>query len=353
MSETITIEVDPALLENDDSDYESSGYDTSTQSLTSSINEYVMENGRRYHSYYGTEKNPLPTDENRIGSKKSALQPEPIRSLITPSPIYRLDMCHEIFLLLLNRELHQAPLKNPQRIMDVGTGTGIWAIDMADKYSEAEVIGTDLSPIQPKWVPPNCRFEVDDAEQKWTHKSDSFDFIHSRCLGQAITDWPTMMSEMYRCTKPGGYVELSEGGGIMFSDDGTGENGAKRYLEFLEEAMVKSGRPSSILPEHLKGYLEGAGFVDIKIKSIKQPWGPWAKNTHLKYVGAMILAASESGVSAYGMAAFTRILGMSIQEAERVCDEALKAVKNKNNHMYSYYHIAYGRKPDRIEGSSK
>ena len=39
-------EVDPAVLANtDDTDYASSGYDTSTQSLTSSINEYVMENG--------------------------------------------------------------------------------------------------------------------------------------------------------------------------------------------------------------------------------------------------------------------------------------------------------------------
>jgi len=87
----------------------------------------------------------------------------------------------------------------------------------------------------------------------------------------------------------------------MFSDDGTGENAAKRYLELLSEAMIKSGRPSSILPEHLKSYLEGAGFVDIKIKNIKQPWGPWPKDTHLKYVGAMVMMVTESGVGAYGM----------------------------------------------------
>jgi methylase of polypeptide subunit release factors len=31
---------------------------------------------------------------------------------------------------------------------DVGTGTGIWAIDFADQYNNAEVTGTDLSPIQ-------------------------------------------------------------------------------------------------------------------------------------------------------------------------------------------------------------
>jgi methylase of polypeptide subunit release factors len=35
-------------------------------------------------------------------------------------------------------------------VLDIGTGTGIWAIDFADEHPEAEVIGTDLSPIQRK-----------------------------------------------------------------------------------------------------------------------------------------------------------------------------------------------------------
>jgi ubiquinone/menaquinone biosynthesis C-methylase UbiE len=63
----------------------------------------------------------------------------------------RMDLHHELLLRLLNGELHTAPLKNPQRILDVGTGTGIWAIDVADRYPEAEVLGIDLSPIQPSW----------------------------------------------------------------------------------------------------------------------------------------------------------------------------------------------------------
>jgi cyclopropane fatty-acyl-phospholipid synthase-like methyltransferase len=82
----------------------------------------------------------------------------------------RLDMHHEIMLAMLDGKLHLAPVKEPHRILDIGTGTGIWAIDMADTYPAAEVIGTDLSPIQPVWIPPNCRFEVDDAEQEWTFK---------------------------------------------------------------------------------------------------------------------------------------------------------------------------------------
>ena len=55
-----------------------------------------------------------------------------------------LDMHHQIFIHILEDRLHLAPLDHPQRILDVGTGTGIWAIDVADTYPCAEVIGTDI-----------------------------------------------------------------------------------------------------------------------------------------------------------------------------------------------------------------
>ncbi len=42
----------------------------------------------------------------------------------------RLDIFHHICLLLLGGKLHLAPIQHPQRILDVGTGTGIWAIEM-------------------------------------------------------------------------------------------------------------------------------------------------------------------------------------------------------------------------------
>jgi hypothetical protein len=34
----------------------------------------------------------------------------------------RMDLHHEILLRLLKNELHTAPLKNPQHLLDVGTG---------------------------------------------------------------------------------------------------------------------------------------------------------------------------------------------------------------------------------------
>ena len=126
---------------------------------------------------------------------------------------------HHKFLLVLDGKLFLAPIGRDiqvsnlfhvihstcksltlphQRVLDVGTGTGIWAIDFADEFPDTTVYGTDLSPIQPELVPPNCIFEVDDAQDLWTYPVDYFDFIHLRSLFGSISDWPALYRQAYK-----------------------------------------------------------------------------------------------------------------------------------------------------------
>jgi len=75
--------------------------------------------------------------------------------------------------------------------------------DFADEYPGCEVIGTDISPMQPRWVPPNCRFEIDDANNiPWTFEDNTFDFIHIRSMYGCISDWDAVYREAFRCLKP-------------------------------------------------------------------------------------------------------------------------------------------------------
>ena len=69
---------------------------------------------------------------------------------------------------------------------------------MGDIYPSAEVIGTDLSPIQSSWVPPNVKFYVDDAESEWLDATDTLDLVHARHMCMAIKDWPKFLGQAFR-----------------------------------------------------------------------------------------------------------------------------------------------------------
>ena len=64
--------------------------------------------------------------------------------------------------------------------VDIGTGSGKWVIEVADQYPSAQVIGTDLSPVQPTEVPLNANFVVGDFTSGLDFDSGSTDLVNSR-----------------------------------------------------------------------------------------------------------------------------------------------------------------------------
>lgn len=60
-------------------------------------------------------------------------------------------------------------------------GTAVWAVEYAEERPESQVFGSDLSLIQPLYVPPNCQFVREDSEEEWVFPF-SFDYIHLRLM---------------------------------------------------------------------------------------------------------------------------------------------------------------------------
>lgn len=90
---------------------------------------------------------------------------------------------------------------------------------MADKFPSATVIGVDISPMQPSWVPPNLTFQIDDVQLDWTFKPESFDFIHVRFMYGAIDDLSKLYRQIYDHLKPGGWFQHLEPDILLRSDN--------------------------------------------------------------------------------------------------------------------------------------
>ncbi|KAK2765305.1 methyltransferase domain-containing protein [Colletotrichum kahawae] len=274
---------------------------SSGTSLRDSIIDYRIENGRTYHRYKDG-KYSIPNDERETS---------------------RLDLAHQIWLLTINDRLGIAPPcdkgSTVGRVLDIGTGSGIWAIDFGDEHPEAEVLGNDLSAVQPSLVPPNVRFEIDDVEDEWTH-SQPFQYIHSRNLG------------------PGGYLELQETSIIPRSDDDTlkPQHAVLKWANLLLEASLKLGRPYMDVPI-LKQYMTEAGFED---------------DPRYKELGMWNHDQTLMGLEAFSMAPLTRALDWTPAEVNAFLIDVRKDLKDRGIHAYWPEYAIYGRKPGKKEQTS-
>ncbi|KXH66190.1 hypothetical protein CSAL01_07632 [Colletotrichum salicis] len=261
----------------------------------------------------------------------------------------RLDLQHNLYLLTLDYKLGLAPPNNEnsgvKRVLDIGTGTGLWAIEFADEHPEAEVLGVDLTPVQTQFVPPNLKFEVDDLEQPWTF-TQPFDYIHIRGMTSSVSDWHGFFKQAYNGLTPGGYIELFEGHARTQSDDGslTPDHASWQWADKLDECCKILGRPFVHVPS-LVPILEEAGFVDVTIVPFKWPIGPWAKDPHYKELGEWALENATEGLEAWTMAALTRALDWSNAEVQAFLAQVRKDLKDPSIHHYCPLWVIYGKRP--------
>ncbi|KAJ4408445.1 hypothetical protein N0V85_004231 [Neurospora sp. IMI 360204] len=302
---------------------------SSTASLSQSIFEYRDILGRTYHSDVGNAQAWQPNDARHAEA---------------------MDIFHHLNTLILSGKLYTAPLpKKIQKAVDIGTGTGLWAIDFADEFPDVEVIGTDVSPIQPTWVPPNVKFDIDDLNREWTWPDNTFDYIHSRSLIGVVEDWVAFYRQAFRCCKPGGYVEDVANSPIAFSVDGTVKEGSAldQWGKVFIEGGNKFGRTFKIVEDDIhRTCMEKAGFVDIVIKDIQVPVGAWPTDKTQQELGIWAKMALESDLEGYVNYIWGVVLGWTPEEISTYCAAFRRELKNTRIHGMYTTRVAYARKPE-------
>ena len=321
---TEAVEVDQDLEETDSAFGDS--VSTASTSLRSSVLKYEWKHGRRYHGYQAGNYS-FPNDEQEQD---------------------RLDMIHHVYFRALEGRLFLAPI-NPDgmKILDIGTGTGIWPIQFGDEHpGAASIVGNDLSAIQPDWVPSNVRFIVDDVELDWA-EPEPYDYIHCRYMAGSIRDWPRLVRQIYANLKPGGWVEFQESANTMYSEDGSlkPDDMMVKMMEGLMEACKRIGRTMDPAPS-MKQWAEEAGFVNLKQESFRLPVGSWPRDPRMKEIGTLLAMNFIDGVEAFTAALFKDVLGWTQKEVTVLNAGVRTAVNKTTTHSMFDFLVITGQKPE-------
>jgi SAM-dependent methyltransferase len=303
-----------------------------TKSVTPSMYDHPVENGRTYHAY---------KDGKYWGSNDAEANEH-------------MNIGHGLYVMTFHDELFLAPISPcPGQILDLGTGTGIWATQVADLYPSAIVRGIDLSPVQPIWVPPNVRFEVDDIESEWTFPDNYFDFIYIRGLHGSINNWPALYCQCRRALKPGGYLEQAEYSPQFTSDDDSLPcgYGIEAWNKVWVECEAVLNREIQIL-DSIKQYLIDAGFEHVIENRYRWPIGPWPEDPKLKELGEWAKAHVESGLENWTLRLLTKVMGWNAEEVYVLCANVRRDIRDPAVHALHRMNVVYGRKPDDDDDNS-
>lgn len=208
----------------------------------------------------------------------------------------RLDARHKGLILCL-RGLYTPPDKVQQAlqsradgrqpaILDVGTGAGNWAEDMAREFPHAKVLGIDLNPVKISTEkPPNCKFEVRDASKSFGDLAEAFDVVHVRAVENGLRNQRQSLTHFAQLLPPGGVLLLGSVGMWLYGTD-------KELLPCVEESdprwsalgclyhyfqtlMINQGREVDAF-RRWEGWLQtNPLYQDVTVTDVYSPVGPW------------------------------------------------------------------------------
>ncbi|HWS84745.1 MAG TPA: class I SAM-dependent methyltransferase [Ktedonobacteraceae bacterium] len=163
-------------------------------------------------------------------------------------------------------------------VLDVGCGTGGWVIEAAQTYPAMSLVGIDISQHMIRYactqaeayhVHDRIEFHVMDALRTLEFPAAVFDLVNLR-FGVSFVrtwDWPKMLSELLRVTRPGGVVRAIESDIIFQSNSPS----LTQLCEMTQCAFFRAGllfeQESTGLTSHLAGLLNWCGCQQIQTKA--------------------------------------------------------------------------------------
>ncbi|WDK11138.1 methyltransferase domain-containing protein [Colletotrichum graminicola] len=308
----------------------------SQNSGTPDTSSHYSDHGRVYEGFR-RGRYLLPIDEASCSESRLAEQD-------------RLDIFHKLIFLARKSKLHDALLPDRAQVLDLGTGTGIWAIDVADSLykgpdNQGRVLGLDLAYIQPHVIPTCVSFVRADVEAPWPAPEQTFDLIHIQMLLGSIRDWPDLYRKSFRHIRPGGSIEHVEIEWMFRSDDNTLPTDSPLVLwgNTLRRAMQTYRQPIDIFDTRAE--LHAAGFTNITENIVKLPINPWSADKFEQEIGRWFNLGLTHGFEALTLAPFVQIEGWPRHQVDRLVEDLKMDICRLHVHAYCRMFVWTARKP--------
>ncbi|KAF7374734.1 S-adenosyl-L-methionine-dependent methyltransferase [Mycena sanguinolenta] len=188
----------------------------------------------------------------------------------------RLDEMHNAVTRYFGNKLGPAPLDglHPSKTMELGCGSGAWAIQAAKQFPDAEVVAIDRHPLPDRSLPPNITFQLADLAQKLDFEDQMFDIVHARWVMVHVTRGRG---------KPGGLLLIEDGDFVSIAESG---GPATRGILHKFNEIQKGLGVDVELGRKIESILMSLGdFSDIHMRKVSAPFGANGPDEALNQLG--------------------------------------------------------------------
>ncbi|GJE90541.1 S-adenosyl-L-methionine-dependent methyltransferase [Phanerochaete sordida] len=253
-----------------------------------------------------------------------------------PDEVSRLDELHVGIAQFLGGRLSFADLSSPSApgaILELGCGSGAWAIQAAQTFPEADVVAVDINRLPERPLPPNVRFHQGDITHGLPFSPASFDVVHARLVMMHIPDGEAVLRRMISLVKPGGWLLVEDPDDDHMLDDGGPLSPALAEFEQAWIGIMRARGANPCIGRDLEGIVRSSGaFRAVNVKRVVVPISGHSSDPALRQLG---ISWKETG-SRLMQYLPTRYYadGITEQLTSRCHDELMDTSRNITTDMY-------------------